>query len=73
MTGKATRAHRNWINGNRIKVTEGHFKDHPDKTCVILLDHKTGNVTTLSVPAAYKLADQLVDLAEQLERKGQGC
>lgn len=54
--------------GTRIHITVGHMWHAPAEQAVLIIDNKTGNVTPISVPAAYNIANQLVDLAEQLER-----
>lgn len=68
---KPGKQRRSWNNGTRIHVTLGHMHRAREQDAVLIIDNKTGNVTPVSVQAAYKIADALVDHAEQLDRKDQ--
>lgn len=59
---------RSWENGGRIHITAGHMHKATEQPAVLIIDNLTGNVTPISTSAAYKVANQLVDLAETLER-----
>ena len=65
MSVRSTR-NKGWRKGSRVLVTEGHHH-RSSEPAVLLVDNKTGNVTPVSVQAAYIIADKLVDQAELLE------
>lgn len=58
-----------WRKGKRLSVFIGHHPKNKAEPAVIIYDNATGLFTPLSVEATYRVADKLIDTAEQLEQR----